>query len=132
MKTLLLALSLVFAACSSPSEPDPQIFVNDETGITNIPQNTGTLQGIWADRFNCTLSDRGLYDPHYNVWMDTDLRVNGNRVWFIARGAASQKIFSGVIDGQVLHGYQQLSNWTPQQGITYTGDTVPYTYTLVK
>ena len=130
MKTLILLIPFLLFACSSPSEPDK--FVNDPVGIENPPPEGGTLEGQYIDEFSHFISSQGYYDKPYNVWCDTDIRVDGDRVWFKANGNAQQIVFSGVIESDRLVGFRQYSLWTPSQGVVRLGETLPYQYTKVK
>jgi hypothetical protein len=131
MKTILILTAILFFSCSSPSEPEPQKFVNDPTGVFTPPPPGGTLSGTWRDELQNTVSMQGAYYAYYNVLMATDIRVSGTRVWFKAQGAAAQKTFSGVINGNRMEGFEQYSPWSMSQG-AISPNAIPEPKTYIK
>ena len=114
MKKLILIL-LVFASCSSPTDPKTP----DSYGLENPPPAGETLAGIWQRWDGFLLSSQGLYDNRAGVLMFTDVRVSGDVVWYDAKGNAHHEIFYGRRDGNTITGTCRSATWTVSQGDTY-------------
>ena len=128
MKHIIIILALFAFACSeSPTETS--LPTDMQSALYNPPPPGGRLDGVWRDSWGATLSQSGLYDPNIPAHFATDLRVQGNWVWFKAQGGGHQRIYSGLIDGDTMVGYEELSNWTPSQGVVYTFPPKPFNFT---
>lgn len=125
----LIALSLLLASCGeSPNEP------NDTTNkytLDSPPPVGGKLLGSWKDSWSCTLSANGLYDPFYGM-MNTEIRVSGNVVWYVAYGNGYKRLFCGVVTGDAIVGTHSVANWTASQGIVFQYPPTDFVYTKVK
>jgi len=109
-KLILILLPLILLSCSdSPTEPGD-----------GPPPKGGNLEGVYYDQFGTRLSNEGLYDPHYDNHFQTDLRVNGNRVWFEAKGKGRFREFDGTMQGDEIRGIGRTHWWNPSEGIVGT------------
>jgi hypothetical protein len=112
MKKLIpIILLLILASCADSVSPDPE-----------TPPPGGTLFGIWYDNTGRELSSSGLYDPNRDIHFRTDLRVNGDRVWFEALGSGYLCTFDGTMQGDAIKGIGHDHLWNDSEGISSRGE----------
>jgi len=125
-KLILILLPLILLSCAD----DP--VTPNEYAIDSPPAAGGSLDGRWLGQAGMILSNQGLFDPHYGGYYATDLRIDGNAVWFRAQGYGQQYTFSGTIQDNVIRGMRETANWSPSQGVTYRYPARTYIYTRIE
>lgn len=109
----VLAFSSLAAACAddaaapNDSRVPNTATTHDSVLVNNPPAPGGTLAGTWEEvgqSYFCALEARG-YLGIYGKRFDTDLRVDGMRVWFQADepGGGYRELFNGTASGWAVN-----------------------------
>lgn len=130
MKFIVSLFMLLFLFGCSKDEPAPttpdNVSTHDTTLIHQPPPKGGTLSGTWASEKliggrTWYLSQQGLVGV-YGYTYQTDLRVQGSRVWFEAieyPTYATIEIFNGTIKGDRIEGWSAFYYYGAGQERTF-------------
>lgn len=112
--TLAALAFLTLARCTDeqgPTDATPppnQTTVHDTVAIHNPPPPGGNLVGIWEDQYENKLSGAsGFYHRIGRVFVPTEIRVDGSRVWVQAIGNGYKVTFNGTMSGSTLAGWSE-------------------------